>query len=71
MKFTGYLPLYEDANTFDFGPDRSIRLVGHALKVEHNDFDCSNCVCEWDGNFQRCYRYVLFKNLVLLFPKWN
>jgi len=22
-------------------------------------------VCEWDINFQRCYRYVLFNDLVL------
>jgi len=26
-------------------------------------------VCEWDRNFQSCYRYVLFSNLVLAVPK--
>ena len=26
-------------------------------------------MCEWDRNFQRCYRYVLFNNLVLAIPK--
>jgi len=61
MKFSGYLPIYEDTSAIDYGPDRSIRLVGQ------NELDCSS-VCEWDRNFQRCYT-VLFNNLVLVVPK--
>jgi len=47
MKFSGYLPLYEDASAIDFGPDRSTRWVGHALQVGLDQSDCSS-VCEWD-----------------------
>jgi len=35
MKFSGYLPLVEDTNAIDFGPDRQIPLAGHAPKVGH------------------------------------
>jgi len=42
--------------------------VGHAPKVGQNELDFSG-MCEWDRNFQRCYRYVLFNNLVLSVPK--
>jgi len=45
-----------------------MRLAGHAPKVGHNELDLSG-VCEWDRNFQRCYRYVLLNNLVLAVPK--
>ena len=41
MKFPGYLLLYEDTSTIDFGPDRSIPLAGHAPKVGHNKLYCS------------------------------
>jgi len=42
MKFSGYLPLYEDAaSAIDFGPDRSICLAGHVPIVGHNELDCS------------------------------
>jgi len=41
MKFSGYLLLYEDTSAFDFGPERSIPLAGHAPKVGHNEIDCS------------------------------
>jgi len=44
MKFPGYFLLYEDT-TIDFGPNQSIRLAGHAPKVEHNELDCA-LVCE-------------------------
>jgi len=67
MRFSGYLPLYMGASAFDFGPDRSVRLVGHAPKVGQNEVDCSS-VCEWDRNFQSCYRYVLLSNLGLAVP---
>ena len=43
MKFSGYLPSYEDASSIDFGPDWSLRLVGHVPKLGHNQLDCS-CV---------------------------
>jgi len=36
MKFSEYLLLYKDTSAIDFGPDRSIPLAGHALKVGHN-----------------------------------
>jgi len=38
--------------------------VGHAPKVGH----CSS-VCEWDRDFQRCYRCGFLNNLVLAVPK--
>jgi len=41
MKFSGYLLLQEDTSAIDFGPDRLIRLAGHAPKVGHNGLDCS------------------------------
>ena len=41
MKFSWYLLLYEDTSAIDFGPDRSIPLVGHAPKMGHNGLDCS------------------------------
>jgi len=41
MKFSGYLLLQEDTSAIDFGPDRSILLVGHAPKVGHSGLDCS------------------------------
>jgi len=41
MKFSGYLLLYEDTSAFDFGPERSIPLAGHAPKKGHNEIDCS------------------------------
>ena len=44
MKFSGYLPFYAEASAFDFGPDWSIRWVGHAQKVGQNELDCSS-VC--------------------------
>jgi len=68
MNFLGYLPLYEDTSATDFGPDRSIRLAGHAPKVGHNELHCCN-VCEWDRNSLGCYRYVSFNNLVIAVPK--
>jgi len=68
MKFSGYLLLYEESSAIDFGPDRSIPVVGPAPKVGQNELDCSS-VCEWDKNFQRCYRFVLFINLGLAVPK--
>ena len=43
-------------------------VEGHAPKVGRNELHCSS-VCEWDRNFQRCYGYVLFNNLVLAVPK--
>jgi len=48
MNFSGYLPSYEDTSATDFGPDRSIRLAGHAPKVGHNELHCSS-VCVWSG----------------------
>jgi len=65
MKFSGYLPLYEDANAIDSVPDRSICWVGHALKVGQNELDCSS-VCEWD---REVLPLRLFNNLVLAVPK--
>jgi len=41
MKFSGYLLLYEDMSAIDFGPDRLTSLAGYALKVGHNELDCS------------------------------
>jgi len=41
MKFSRYLLLYKETSGIDFGPDRSIPLAGHALKVGHNGVDCS------------------------------
>ena len=41
MKFSGYLPLYEDTSTIDFGPDRSIHLAVHGPRVGHNALDCA------------------------------
>jgi len=70
MKFSGapsLLPLAGVTSAIDFGPDRSIPLAGHTPKLGHNELDCSS-VCEWDINFQRRGRYVLFSNL---FPKWD
>jgi len=37
LKFSGYLLLCEDTSAIDFGPDRSIRLVGLWPKVGHNE----------------------------------
>jgi len=36
-----YLLLDEDTSAIDFERDRSILLAGHALKVGHNELDCS------------------------------
>jgi len=68
MKFSGYLTLCGDVSTIDFGPDRSIRRVGYALKVGQNELDCSG-ERERYKHFWRCYRYVLFNNLVLAVSK--
>jgi len=57
MEFSGYLPLDKDTSALDFGPDWSNRLAGLGSEVEHNELHCS--LCEWDRNFQGCYRYVL------------
>jgi len=37
MKFSGYLLLYKDTSTVDFGSDQSIPLAGYAPKVGHNE----------------------------------
>jgi len=68
MKFSGYLLLYEDTSAIEFGHYWSIHWVGHASKVGQNELDCSS-VCGWDRNFQSCYCYVLFNNLVHAVPK--
>jgi len=41
MKFSGYLLLYEDTSAFDFVPNWSTPLAGHAPKVGQNGLDCS------------------------------
>jgi len=41
--------------------------VGHAPKVEKNEFKCSS-VCEWDRNAE-VLLLRLFNNLVLAVPK--
>jgi len=68
MKFSGHLPLDRDTSVIDFGPDRSIPLAGHTPKVGKNELNCFS-VSEWDRNFQRSYRYVVFNDLVLAVPK--
>jgi len=42
MKFSGYLPFYENTIANDFGLDRSIRLAGHAPTVRRNELDCAS-----------------------------
>ena len=33
IKFSGYIPLYEDTSAIDFRPDRSTRLKDNLLNV--------------------------------------
>jgi len=68
MKFSRYLLLNEETSAIDLRFDGWIRSAVHGPKVGHNEWDCAS-VCEWDRNFQRCYRYVLFNNLVLAVSK--
>jgi len=46
MKFSEYLPLYEDTSAIDFGPDWSNRLARLGPKVGHN---VSHCSSVWVG----------------------
>jgi len=67
LKFSGYLPLYEDTSAIDLGPNRSVRLAVHGLKKGHNELDCASV---YVGQYLTgCYSYVFFNNLVLAVPK--
>ena len=44
MKFSGYLLLHENTSAIDFGPDRSIALVGDAPKGDTTNKIALMCV---------------------------
>jgi len=68
MKFSGYLPFYEEASAIDFIWTRSVNPLS-GTRTESGTKRIRLLQCEWDRNFQRCYRYDLFNNLVFAVSK--